>query len=167
MDLSRLPSAAKTLAFLALVPGTVVVSLPAGIGAAAVRRRRRKATVARYLAPFAWAAGGLLLLASTGLFVSIGRGTPSPADPPRELVVQGPYNRMRNPMYVGALLILMGHFLWFQTRWLLAYAGALWAAFHSFVVLYEEPTLLQRHGEAYAQYVRRVPRWLPALGRRD
>jgi len=62
-------------------------------------------------------------------------------------------------MYLGGLLIVLGHFLWFQSLWLLLYAGGLFLMFHFFVVLYEEPTLRKSFGESYVRYCQRVPRW--------
>src|SRR5262249_5759925 len=35
-------------------------------------------------------------------FALLGRGPPAPFDPPRRLVVRGPYRYVRNPMYIGA-----------------------------------------------------------------
>jgi protein-S-isoprenylcysteine O-methyltransferase Ste14 len=94
-------------------------------------------------------------------FVFKGKGTPAPIDPPKELVVSGFYNYVRNPMYAGILLILAGHFLWFGYWSLLIYLVIVFAAFHAFVTLYEEPHLRRRFGAAYEEYLKRVPRWLP------
>src|SRR5687767_177206 len=52
-------------------------------------------------------AGGALVLWCWYEFVTRGRGTPVPIDPPRHLVVVGPYRYVRNPMYVAALLIIL------------------------------------------------------------
>src|SRR3989475_4958828 len=41
-------------------------------------------------------------------FPVVGRGTPAPFDPPRELVATGLYRWVRNPMYLSALLLLVG-----------------------------------------------------------
>jgi protein-S-isoprenylcysteine O-methyltransferase Ste14 len=73
--------------------------------------------------------------------VFINRGTPAPFDPPRRLVVLGPYRLIRNPMYVGAGLGLTGAALFYQSIPLLGYAGVFLTITHLFVVLYEEPTL--------------------------
>jgi hypothetical protein len=40
--------------------------------------------------------------------VFIGKGTPAPFDPPRKLVIRGPYRFVRNPMYVDGGMILAG-----------------------------------------------------------
>src|SRR5215475_6676397 len=54
------------------------------------------------------AAGGALALACIATFVTRGEGTPAPFDPPRKFVAVGPYRFVRNPMYVGAFLVLLG-----------------------------------------------------------
>jgi len=95
--------------------------------------------------------------------VARGHGTPAPIDPPKELVVSGLYRYVRNPMYVGVLLILLGHFLWFKTAWMIAYAAFAFLVVHTFVTLYEEPTLKNKFGAAYERYLQKVPRWIPRL----
>lgn len=64
-------------------------------------------------------------------------------------------------MYVGVLMVVIGHFLWFGYWWILAYAVALFMAFTLFVVFYEEPHLKSVFGDAYIAYQKGVPRWLP------
>jgi protein-S-isoprenylcysteine O-methyltransferase Ste14 len=82
-------------------------------------------------------------------------------DPPKELVAVGFYRYVRNPMYVGILLILIGHFLWFGFWLLLVYSAVAFVITHLFVILYEEPTLKKNFGAAYEGYLERVPRWIP------
>jgi protein-S-isoprenylcysteine O-methyltransferase Ste14 len=42
------------------------------------------------------------------MFMFIGKGTPAPFDPPRKLVIRGPYRFVRNPIYIGAGMTLAG-----------------------------------------------------------
>jgi protein-S-isoprenylcysteine O-methyltransferase Ste14 len=105
------------------------------------------------------AAGAILALWCIGTFALVGRGTPAPFDPPRSLVVQGPYRRVRNPMYVGAGLALAGAALYYWSGPLAGYAALFLLATHLFVVSYEEPTLLRTFGQDYEAYCRRVGRW--------
>jgi protein-S-isoprenylcysteine O-methyltransferase Ste14 len=106
-------------------------------------------------------AGACLYAAALAAFTFVGRGTPAPVDPPRQLVAAGPYRWTRNPMYVGVALLLAGEAVYFAAVSLAAYALACFVAFHGFVVLYEEPHLGRRFGEAYAAYRVATPRWIP------
>jgi protein-S-isoprenylcysteine O-methyltransferase Ste14 len=153
----------KTMLFLIVVPGTVLVYAPWRLlkreeGASAPRF-----PLLRVLAPLLWLPGIAILLWSMRQFVVEGEGTPAPAEPPRELVVHGLYRYVRNPMYVGVISVLKGHFLWFQTARHLLYLWALFLLFHGFIVLYEEPALKRKFGESYERYMQQVPRWFPRL----
>jgi protein-S-isoprenylcysteine O-methyltransferase Ste14 len=90
--------------------------------------------------------GAVVALWCIFTFVWIGRGTPAPFDPPRRLVIRGPYRFVRNPMYLGAGLALAGAALMYQSVALLAYGGMFFLACHLFVVSYEEPTLRRSFG---------------------
>ncbi len=105
-------------------------------------------------------AGGALALWSIVTFGLFGRGTPAPFDPPRKLVVQGPYRYVRNPMYIGAALALCGAALFYRSTALLGYAGLFLLSTHAFIVWYEEPTLARLFGAEYEAYRARVGRWL-------
>ncbi len=107
--------------------------------------------------------GGALALWCILTFVFVGKGTPAPFDPPRRLVVRGPYRFVRNPMYMGAALALAGAALFYGSWPLLAYTAAFLLITHLFVLLYEEPTLRRTFGGEYDAYCRRVERWLPTL----
>ncbi len=107
--------------------------------------------------------GLLPLVESFFRFALRGLGTPAPILPPQQLVVTGFYRFVRNPMYVGVVAIVIGEALLFGRAALLAYAGAVWFAFHLFVVLYEEPALRRKFGAEYETYCRHVGRWIPRL----
>jgi protein-S-isoprenylcysteine O-methyltransferase Ste14 len=64
-------------------------------------------------------------------------------------------------MYIGAGLVLCGAAIFYRSLVLLGYVGLLLIATHSFVVLYEEPTLGRLFGDDYHAYCARVRRWLP------
>src|SRR5438270_6911049 len=105
------------------------------------------------------ACGAALALWCIGTFAFVGRGTAAPFDPPRRLVVRGPYRMVRNPMYLGAALALAGAALFYQSWALLAYCAAFALVTHLFVVGYEEPTLRATFGAPYLHYSERVRRW--------
>jgi protein-S-isoprenylcysteine O-methyltransferase Ste14 len=106
-------------------------------------------------------AGAALALSCILTFARLGKGTPAPFDPPRHLVVGGPYRFLRNPMYVGAAVALTGAALFYESIALALYAGAFLLVTHAFVVWYEEPTLRATFGGEYEGYCRRVRRWWP------
>jgi protein-S-isoprenylcysteine O-methyltransferase Ste14 len=107
------------------------------------------------------ASGAVLATWCIATFFVIGRGTPAPFDPPRRLVVAGPYLVVRNPMYIGATLALAGAALFYESWALLAYCAAFAIVTHLFVVGYEEPTLRTTFGATYESYCEQVQRWWP------
>jgi protein-S-isoprenylcysteine O-methyltransferase Ste14 len=106
-------------------------------------------------------AGAAIVLWCILSFVALGRGTPAPFDPPRRLVVRGPYRYVRNPMYIGAVLVLLGAALVYESLALAGYALAFLLVLHAFVLWYEEPTLRRSFGTEYDDYTRHVRRWWP------
>lgn len=104
-------------------------------------------------------AGALVVAACIGTFVTSGRGTPAPFDPPREFVATGPYRYVRNPMYLGAAATILGIGLLASSGALVALAGAFLLLLHLFVVLHEEPGLERRFGAGYRRYCESVHRW--------
>ena len=153
-------TALKSLFFLILVAGlgagyVPFVLLPGG--------PQVETGVFAYFAFLLWLIGAVIILWCFADFTFKGHGTPNPIDPPKELVTTGVYRYVRNPIYVGTLTIIIGHFLWFKTIWMLAYAVVVFLIFYLFVTLYEEPTLKKKFGEVYENYRKSVPRWIPKL----
>lgn len=121
--------------------------------------------------PVAWAAvaliiGGLLLYGiCQWAFAAVGRGTQGPWDAPRRFVAVGAYRWVRNPIYIAAVLVLLGEAWLFMSIALLVYAMLAAVGCHFFVVLYEEPTLRRQFGAEYELYERNVWRWIPGAPR--
>jgi protein-S-isoprenylcysteine O-methyltransferase Ste14 len=153
-------TALRSFLFLLLAPGTVAGYIPLVL----LQRGPQfdPGLLALFSSPF-WLVGGLVLLWSFWNFLNEGHGTPAPIDPPRQLVLKGFYQYVRNPMYISVIFILIGHFLWFGYWFILVYAGLAFLVTHLFVILYEEPTLKRKFGAAYEDYLKRVPRWIPRL----
>jgi|SRR5437899_4572776 len=149
-----------SLLFLLVAPGTV-----AGLGPWWITGWRvHEGPLAVRLAGVALIAGGLyLLIECFGRFALQGRGTPAPIAPPERLVVSGPYRRVRNPMYVAVIALILGQAALFEDLRLVGYAAAVWLAFHLFVLLYEEPALRRAFPHDYAAFVAAVPRWRPRI----
>jgi len=69
-------------------------------------------------------------------------------------------------MYIGVAMAILGEAVVFRSIHIAVYAGVMLLIAHTFVVLYEEPTLQRQFGEPYEEYKRSVPRWLPRIGKR-
>ncbi len=159
---------ARGITYAALFTALVLVLVPARILAWAGFQRlpaMGPAQIAGSAVALAGAAlaGAALALVCVLTFALVGKGTPAPFDPPRRLVVTGPYRYVRNPMEIGAGVALAGAALAFESLALLAFVGGFFLAAHLFAIWYEEPTLLRTFGEEYEAYRRRVGRWWPRL----
>ena len=150
--------ALKTLIFSILVPGTVAFVIPWLL--------LKPPWGMVLLFPSVWMSGFLPLLLGVGLylwcayaFTFIGKGTPAPIDAPKFLVKEGPYQWVRNPMYLAVLSMVIGEALLFRSFLLVGYALLVGAVVHVFVVFVEEPSLRDQFGESYETYLRTVPRW--------
>jgi protein-S-isoprenylcysteine O-methyltransferase Ste14 len=108
-------------------------------------------------------AGAALSYASFWLCITQGRGTAFPTEPPKEMMILGPYRYVRNPMYVGNLAMIFGGALYLSSPALLLYAVAMCFVTHLYVTASEEPVLKRRYGDLYLRYVQTTPRWLPRL----
>ena len=149
----------KNVLFAILLPGTVTVLVPCLI--ISDRLLALEWSPRSILALLPLTVGTSVLLRCIWDFAVSGRGTLAPVDPPKALVVQGLYRYVRNPMYVGVLLILFGEAWLFDSRKLLFYALGCFVVVHAFVLLYEEPHLRRKFGDAYVRYCETVNRWFP------
>ena len=108
--------------------------------------------------------GAVLLGACIVEFARSGRGTLSPIDPPRRLVVRGLYRYVRNPMYLSVTAIVLGEGLLTRSPALGIYWAIWFLGANLFVIGYEEPTLRRRFGASYDEYTQQVGRWFPKFG---
>ncbi len=149
---------AKVVIFTVLVPGTIAVAIPYSL---LTEEPMPHTGPLGLLGLLPLTLGVAFYLWCAWDFASAGRGTPAPIDPPRMLVARGLYRVVRNPMYVGVLLILIGESIIFSSLAILQYALFVWLMFHLFVVFYEEPTLRKKFGATYDEYRKSVSRWVP------
>jgi len=152
-----------------ILPGTALVYVPALI----VWLSRDTAFAASFAAPsiITWltglpfAAAGLVLMLWTVRLYAVqgGGGTPAPWHPIKNFIVLGPYRHVRNPMLIGVNLFLTAEAILLQSTpiflWMLVFVIINTAYF----ALSEEPQLEKRFGQAYLDYKRNVPRWVPRL----
>jgi protein-S-isoprenylcysteine O-methyltransferase Ste14 len=152
-----------TLFFLVVAPGIVAGLVPWTISG------WRQFSPFFGAEPLRWLGGALIivgipiLLDSFIRFAVEGLGTPAPIYPTDSLIVTGVYRRVRNPMYLGVLAIILGQALLLGDIRLVIYGAVVWLACHVFVVTYEEPALRRRYGAQFNQYCAQVRRWLPRL----
>ena len=81
-----------------------------------------------------------------------------------DLVTDGIYAHVRNPMYVGNLLIVAGVAI-ASNSWATILIGIPLSLFmYIAIVAAEEQYLLSRFGDAFRAYCNDVPRWVPRRG---
>ncbi|MBW3542887.1 MAG: isoprenylcysteine carboxylmethyltransferase family protein [Planctomycetes bacterium] len=104
---------------------------------------------------------GFALACCAGYFlIQYGQGTPLPLDPPRRLVVCGPYHWIRNPQGIGMVLMVLGQVIVIQSQ-------LLWCLLPITLVYlqvagrWEERQMTRDFGSEYAAYVHRTRKWLP------
>jgi protein-S-isoprenylcysteine O-methyltransferase Ste14 len=152
---------------IAILPFSVTVLIPVWL---ARRNGTAIAPGASLALLLAQAAGGGLLVIGLILFVASlrrfdreGAGTLAPWDPPRRLVVRGPYAYVRNPMISGVLFVLLGEALLLLSRPHLEWALIFLVINAVYIPLLEEPLLQGRFGDEYGEYCRHVRRLFPRL----
>ena len=153
----------RTAIFTAIVPYTVGLWLP-------TQAHRAFSEAPFRVEPERWQIilSLLLLLAGAAIYLwcawdfSVkGLGSPAPIDAPINLVVNGLYRFVRNPMYVGVFLLIASRAVLFWSLPIVLYLALVATCVQLFIVLYEEPHLRKIFGEQYLDYRRRVPRWIP------
>lgn len=81
----------------------------------------------------------------------------------KTLAVTGPYAYVRNPLYLGNLLIIVGATAASRLIWLLPLVAAWCLGVYRLVVRHEEVRLVARYGGEYERYRTSVPGWIPRL----
>ena len=120
------------------------------------------------LLPRPWPVVAGLILVSVSVLVLISalrafkraRTNPKPWKPTTALVRNGPYRVTRNPMYVGFASLYLGVTLWANAAWPLVALPAVLVVMDVLVIQREERYLSRMFGDEYAEYARRVRRWL-------
>lgn len=151
----------RSIFFTILQPGTVTVLIPYWLVSSRGTGMASTDQPLRYLGLPLIVIGASVLLWCIWDFFSHGRGTISPIDPPKHLVVRGLYRYVRNPMYVAVVTILFGEAIFFMSAPILIEAGVFIVLANLFVLGYEEPALRRQFGESYESYTQTVGRWIP------
>jgi len=156
-------TAIKTLLWSIIVPGAITLYVPYVLLSSKLDPLHINLSYLRYAGLLLILIGVLDYVWCAWNFTFVGKGTPAPFDPPKELVAQGPYRYVRNPMYVFVALALIGEAIFLEAMILAILAAVVIAFLHVWVLIYEEPTLRRKFGDSYERYCKRVPRWLPRL----
>ena len=151
-----------TFVFLVLTPGVVAGLIPAMITGWRIRWTGGWMLLVVILGAVGILGGVVVLLDAFTRFARAD-GTPAPPMPTAQLVIDGPYRYVRNPMYLAVLTIILGQALLFGSWADLLYAGLVLVAVVAFVRGYEEPTLQTEYGDAYRDYRQNVPGWIPRM----
>jgi len=163
----RVALAFEALLFTIIVPGAVTIWIPGGLLNLFTVAPCSELGWTKYVALLFLGVGLLVYLRCVWDFAARGRGIPAPIDHPKALVVSGLYRYVRNPMYVGVLLVLAGEALVFPSWSFVLYIAAFFAVVNVYILAYEEPNLRRRFGDDYARYTAVVSRWLPGKPYRD
>lgn len=152
----------NTVIFTVVVPGTVAVYIPMRLVGGYPKPAGGFLT---WLGAAVIVVGAAIYFRCAWEFAVRGLGTPAPIVPTKFLVTTALHRYVRNPMYIGVALAILGQAIVFRSLHVAEYAALMLLVAHVFVVTYEEPTLHRQFGESYDDYRRAVPRWLPRLPR--
>jgi protein-S-isoprenylcysteine O-methyltransferase Ste14 len=150
----------RSILWTLVIPGVVILYIPwafFGLGAVPISDSHPLQLVGLLLT----SVGAAFLLVCIWEFVAYGRGTLSPVDPPKSLVVRGLYKYVRNPMYLSVLVVLLGEGLMTHSLGLFEYTLGWFVWINLVVLFYEEPALYRTFGDSYHAYTGSVSRWLP------
>ena len=151
----------RNLLFTILQPGLVAGLIPLWITGFRINNIFDEVwQLHHYIGTIAFLIGFVIMLWCIISFAVKGRGTLSPVDPTKRLVVAGLYKFSRNPMYVGVTLILIGEAIFIQSVELWIYSLFVFITFNIFAILVEEPRLRKDFGEEYNLYCQKVRRWI-------
>jgi protein-S-isoprenylcysteine O-methyltransferase Ste14 len=92
---------------------------------------------------------------------------PIPVPPITDIVRTGIFAWTRNPMYLGAITMMVGQALLFGSRSILYYALVWFGVFNLFELSFDEKVLMKQFPEVYGRYKKTVPMWIPRPPRRD
>jgi protein-S-isoprenylcysteine O-methyltransferase Ste14 len=97
------------------------------------------------------------------LFAHRGKGTAAPWNPPKKLVVEGPYAYVRNPMITSVFMMQIAEALLLNSWLIFGLFGLFLLGNMLYFPFFEEKDLEKRFGDDYRTYKRNVPRWIPRL----
>ena len=151
-----------TLLFLLLIIPFWLIWIPHRILLSSENIYRFDIGIYRHLGLAPIVLGVVIYIFCSGSFVFVGKGTPIPITPTKELIVTGLYRFVRNPLYIAGVLVLVGEAILFQSLGIFIYC-LITIGVINVVVRIEETRLEEKFGAKYEQYCKSVPRWIPRL----
>src|ERR1041384_5576520 len=124
----------RSIFFAILQPGTVAVLIPYWLISSENANATSRYPMLRFIGLPLILCGAAVLLWCIWDFFASGRGTISPIDPPRHLVVRGLYRYVRNPMYVAVVTVLLGEAVFFMSQSVLLEAVIFFVLANAFVM---------------------------------
>ena len=144
-----------------LFPGAVIVYIPYRLLAPYSAPELTSWSPTQYAAVVFMAIGAAILLRSIWTFAYVGKGTLAPFDETKKLIVVGLYRYVRNPMYIGVIIILLAESWFFRSATLMKYTGICFVVANVLIIGYEENRLRNKYGDEFQRYCEHVGRWIP------
>ena len=151
-----------TLVFLFLIIPFFYIWIPHRILLSSEHIYRFEIGIYRYLGLAPIFLGVVIYIFCSGSFIFVGKGTPIPFTPTKELIVTGLYRYVRNPLYIAGFLVLAGEAILFQSAGIFIYCLVMFGIFNVHVIM-EETLLAEKFGARYKQYCESIPRWIPRV----
>src|SRR5437762_1084678 len=105
----------KTAFFTLIAPGMLTVAVPYLLLPPHFVLLPRSWSLSDFIGVALIISGLMVYLSCARDFISTGKGTPAPYDPPVFLVKHGLYRVTRNPMYVGVSAVIIGEAVFFKS----------------------------------------------------
>ena len=158
----------KLVRAIILLPGMALIFIPTLIvymasGTRFAHRLSGPGEITLWLGVAVGCVGLALSTWTVFLFFRYGAGTPAPWSPPSRFVVRGPYRHVRNPMIIGALLMLVCEALILRSAPVVLWTCVFFVGNAVYFPFREEKELEARFGDSYCAYKANVPRWVPRL----
>lgn len=151
----------RNIAAIILLPCTVTIYIPYQIIYPTSVLRPDSLSVSQYSAMLLLVIGTAILFRSIWSFAHVGKGTLAPFDETKKLVVDGLHRYVRNPMYIGVILMLLAESWFYWSSGLLIYTAICFVVANIMVIGYEENRLKYKYGDEFLQYCTHVNRWVP------
>lgn len=156
-----MPLALRAVFFALLQPGVAVLVIPVALMQFVGRPLTPDVWIWNHYVGIAAVMAGFLIAGSCIVRFTIeGKGTLSPLDPTKRLVIRGLYKYSRNPMYVGMMLVLIGETVFWWSTAMAIYSALMFVVFNLFIFLHEEPRLRREFPGEYDDYTATVRRWV-------